>query len=270
MDICTRIYGTVSTHGNADWLPAIHNALFAVRGDCAALLPIRAGREGVAALIRHIGGALGGLCIDMALGKTALALTDENDALALRMGLIDTISVSDTGARIGHLLLPRALQAELYAAGYTGGRALILGSDAMAACAARALIDAGWNVSICAGDSIAWRDMKKVAAADGAHMLVHGGEVRGAYDVVIKACDESGISTDANMVCDMYIDLDGHGVDTSLMRAMRSAGAYAVSGFDIRARWAELAQKEWGFAPLGRAARMDALGQVRECACSCA
>ena len=109
IDTYTHLYGAVSAHGGAGWLPAIHNALFAMRGDCATLLPINAGKADMTELMKCVGAeAEADWNFDMPLSARAFELTDENDELAARMGMVDTVSVSRLGARVGHLRLRRA------------------------------------------------------------------------------------------------------------------------------------------------------------------
>ena len=270
IDTDTHIYGAVSAAGCAGWLPAIHNALFAMRGDCAMFLPINAGRANMIELMKCVGAELDGLCFDMSLSARVFELTDENDELAARMGLVDTVSVSRLGARVGHLMLPRALQAEIRAAGCSGGRAIILGSGAIAACAARALIDMDTDVSIVVNDAEAERRVCSMLSAEDKFELRVPGQSKftGACDILIDASGDNIATEGRKLKCGMYIDMNGRDVKSSLTNALQ--GAYTVSGFDISARCSELAQTAWGFKPLGRAARMDALGQVRECVRTCA
>ena len=272
IDTYTHLYGAVSANGGAGWLPAIHNALFAMRGDCATLLPINAGKADMTELMKCVGAELSGLYFDMPLSARAFELTDENDELAARMGMVDTVSVSRLGARVGHLLLPRALREEMRAAGCAGRQATILGSGALAACAARALLDIDVDVSLAINDAEAERRVcGMLSSEDDFELLLPGkSNLAGECDILINASDDNTLPEDMNISCNMYIALNSRDVTSPIMNSFQAQGAYIVSGFDISARCAELAQNAWGFKPLSRAARMDALGQVRECARTCA
>ena len=91
IDTYTHLYGAVSANGGAGWLPAIHNALFAMRGDCATLLPINAGKADMTELMKCVGAELSGLYFDMPLSARAFELTDENDELAARMDALGQV-----------------------------------------------------------------------------------------------------------------------------------------------------------------------------------
>ena len=91
-----------------------------------------------------------------------------------------------------HLLLPRALREEMRAAGCAGRQATILGSGALAACAARALLDIDADVRMAVNDAEAERRVCGMLSAEDEFELLLPGKpnLAGECDILINASDD--------------------------------------------------------------------------------
>ncbi|MGI6182917.1 MAG: shikimate dehydrogenase family protein [Candidatus Fimadaptatus sp.] len=267
-------FGALDVVGRGDWTPAIHNALFAARGNEAMMLMLHArpGQEREALAI--MGTAIAGMSVAAPFAVRMRKLLDEVDGDAAQLRMVDTVACLPTGGLAGALLLPGAIERAMRGACVRGSRALVLGAGVKATCAAHALMGMGAQVTIAAPAGPLSADRLAARLGGGARSIAWQRAGAQRCDVLINATGLGGRGyapldiepcAEAQLVLDMVIDP----VDTQLIAAAAASGARTLAGFDIEARVAECAQDMWGFAPLRPAVRMDAIGQVRECAREC-
>lgn len=267
-------FGALSAYGRGDWTPAIHNALFAARGDAAMMLALHAHAGQEREALDAMGCAVKGMSVAAPFAVRMRGLMDEVDDDAARLGMVDTVAYLPSGRLAGALLLPGAIERALSGTCMCECRALVLGAGVKAACAAHALLGMGAQLIIAAPDCEPVADRLAARLGRGARAIAWHQASLERCDVLINATNLGGRGyapldirpcTDAQLVLDMVSDP----VDTQLIARAAADGARTLAGFDIEACVAERAHEMWGFAPLRPAVRFDALGQVRECAREC-
>lgn len=267
-------FGALSEYGRGDWTPAIHNALFAARGDAAMMLALHAHAGQEREALDAMGCAVMGMSVAAPFAVRMRGLMDEVDDDAARLGMVDTVAYLPSGRLAGALLLPGAIERALSGTCMCECRALVLGAGVKAACAAHALMGMGSQVIIAAPDCEPGADRLAARLGRGARTIAWHQASLERCDVLLNATNLGGRGyapldirpcTDAQLVLDMVSDP----VDTQLIARAAANGVRTLAGFDVEARVAERAHEMWGFAPLRPAVRFDALGQVRECAREC-
>jgi 3-dehydroquinate dehydratase/shikimate dehydrogenase len=240
------LYGVVGSPIAHSLSPVMHNAGFAALGLNAVYVPLQAvDADDFAAFARHTN--MRGASITSPFKVAMLSKVSETDAMAARVGAINTLVVRD-GRWIGvntdveGFLAPLAGRMAL-----KGTRASVLGSGGAARAVAVALSTQGAAVTICARRSDAALDVARLA----------GGRVgswpprAGSWDVLVNAtsCGTTdrgddpmrGIPLDGEIVFDLVYAP----AETPLLRRAREEGCLTIGGLEMLVAQAERQFELW-------------------------
>jgi shikimate dehydrogenase len=234
--------------------PALHNAAFASLGiDWVYVAHDVAPGAADAALaaMRTLG--LGGLSVTMPHKTQVAECVDRLDPAAAALRSVNTVSVADDGALVGHSTDGAGLLASLRAAApdvsVDGARVVLLGAGG----AARAISDAFGRLSI--GELVVIN--RTASSAEVAASLAHGcGRVGTAADItdgdIVVNTTSVGMGTD-ELPCDprllrpgqLVVDIVYHPLRTALLAAAAAAGCRTVDGLGMLVHQAALQQQLW-------------------------
>jgi len=223
--------------------PVMHNAAFAALGLNAVYVPLEAADiDDFMTFATAVG--LRGASVTAPFKVDMLSRVDEADALARRVGAVNTVGVRNgrwhgANTDVEGFLAPLAGRITL-----KGTRATILGSGGAARAVAVALATQGVAVTVSA---------RRQDAADRIAGLV-GGVVgtwpprRRSWDVLVNATSGAterlpvdGLSLDGEIV----FDLTYAPPETPLLRAARAAGCLAIGGVEMLVAQAERQFELW-------------------------
>jgi 3-dehydroquinate dehydratase/shikimate dehydrogenase len=232
----TDVYGLVGSPIGHSVSPAMHNAAFKSARIDAVYLPLPAvDADDFIRFARAIG--LKGASITIPFKVTLFDRVDEGDAVARRIGAINTIRVSD-GRWLGGNTDASGFLAPLKDRGVAldGARVSILGAGGAARAVAIALASSGATISVHA---------RTRSRAEEVAMMVSGRvgawpAERGSWDVLINCTsvgmrpnlDESPVATEA-LTGRLVYDLVYNPPTTRLLREAIQAGLQTIGGLDM-------------------------------------
>ena len=233
----TRLAGVIGWPVSHSRSPQMHNAAYAALGLNWVYLPLAVPPS---RLLEAIGGlpALGfaGANVTIPHKQKVSALCHQLTPQASRAGSVNTVLVREDGSLLGDTTDGAGM---LDAIGATSGRsALVLGAGGAARAGVAALLDAGFDVTICARRDDAARRLagelggrpQPWPAQAGESLLVNATPVGQSGDPSELPVGIPVLET-AEVVCDLAYR--GDGVETGLVVAARRAGVRIVDGLDV-------------------------------------
>jgi shikimate dehydrogenase len=224
----------------------MHNAGFAALGLNAAYVPLEA--LDAADFVRFARRMeLGGASITAPFKVALLPLMDEVDAIARRVGAINTLVVRDgrwvgTNTDVEGFLAPLAGRIALQ-----GARTTVLGAGGAARAVAVALSDAGADVTVAARRPDQAREVATlVEARVGAFP-----PAAGSWDLLVNASSAGSGPAGTNPMGNtplqgaMVYDLVYHPEDTALLLDARAAGCDTIGGIEMLVAQAERQFELW-------------------------
>lgn len=248
IDADTEVYGILGAHALASRSPAMHNPFFAGGGRNAVYVPFEA--SDLEAFLRGAKRlAVSGLSVTLPYKEAILPLLDEVDALAERIGAVNTVVV-ERGRWKGYNTDIDGVAEPLRRLGDWSGRsAVVVGSGGAARGAVFALEGLGASVTVLA------RRQDKAAALAGAIGAASGelAELDGArFDVLVNATPvgSDGASDTELPVASLdasqcVFDMVTAPEVTPLIRRARGAGARTVTGIQMLAAQAVRQDELW-------------------------
>jgi 3-dehydroquinate dehydratase/shikimate dehydrogenase len=240
------LYGVVGNPIAHSLSPPMHNAGFAALGINAVYVPLQAeSADDFTTFARAMG--LLGASVTAPFKVDMLSRVDEVDAVAARVGALNTVAVRDgrsrgTNTDVDGFLAPLTGRIAL-----KGTRATILGAGGAARAIAVALAQQGAAVTVCARRSD--RAGEVAALASGAVGPLPPRP--GSWDVLVNATSSGGDGHDANLMS--AVTLDGEIVydlvytpaDTPLLRQAREQGCMTIGGIEMLVAQAERQFEIW-------------------------
>jgi 3-dehydroquinate dehydratase/shikimate dehydrogenase len=232
----TDVYGLVGSPIGHSVSPAMHNAAFKSARIDAVYLPLPAvDADDFISFARAIG--LKGASVTIPFKVTLFDCVDEGDAVARRIGAINTIRMSN-GRWLGGNTDASGFLAPLKvrAVALDGMRVAILGAGGSARAVAIALASTGAVISVHA---------RRRSSAEAVAMMVSGRvggwpPERGSWDLLVNCTsvgmrpnlDESPVSADA-LTGQLVYDLVYNPPTTRLVREASRAGLQTIGGLDM-------------------------------------
>ncbi|HXW03807.1 MAG TPA: type I 3-dehydroquinate dehydratase [Vicinamibacterales bacterium] len=240
------LYGVVGNPVMHSLSPVMHNAGFAALMLNAAYVPLQA-RDAADFVEFARGIDLRGASITAPFKVALLAHMDEIDALARRVGAINTLVVRDgrwVGANtdVDGFLAPLAARISL-----KGVRTTVLGSGGAARAVAVALASQGAAVTVSARRPEAAGEIASLAGGRVAGFPPRGG----TWDVLVNATSAGGASDPVNPIAgapldgEIVFDLVYAPAETQLLAAARAAGCLAIGGLEMLIAQAERQFELW-------------------------
>jgi len=233
----TRLAGVIGWPVSHSRSPRMHNAAYEALGMDWVFVALAVPPPRLAEALRGLP-ALGfaGVNVTIPHKQAVAALCDELAPRAARAGSVNTVTVREDGSLYGDTTDGEGM---LDAVGPLRGRgALVLGAGGAARAAVAALLDAGFEVAVCARREDAARGL-----VDGLGGRAAPWPPRSAAALVVNATPvgQSGDATElpiepsllrfAEVVCDLAYR--GDGVETGLVATARRSGVRAVDGLDV-------------------------------------
>jgi 3-dehydroquinate dehydratase / shikimate dehydrogenase len=231
----TDVYGLVGWPVSHSVSPAMHNATFAATRIDAVYLPLPAvSADDFLTFARAIG--VKGVSVTIPHKITLFDRVDEIDAVARRIGAINTIRVTDgrwlgSNTDVEGFLQPLVTRVEL-----NGLRASILGSGGAARAVAVALSSSGCRVRVHARNR---QHAEEAAAVTSAEVGPYPPE-RGSWDLLVNCTpvgmypriDESPVDA-ADLTGTYVYDLVYNPTGTRLLRDAARAGCQTIGGLEM-------------------------------------
>jgi len=269
----TRVYGVIGDPVAHSASPAMQNAALAGAGLDAVYVPWRVTGD-PAAFVRaqRAAGLLDGLSVTIPHKEGVRAALDRTDALAGRVGAVNTVAVEDGSLAGFNTDVPAALGAirSALAGGedLAGKRALVLGAGGVARAIALALVDAGARVSIA---NRTHARARRLAAELESEAVPLAGAGSLEYDVLANATSV-GMHPDADRTPldaaelrpgAVVFDAVYNPIETRLLREARAAGCRVADGLVMLVEQGALQFERWTGREANRGAmRAAARGAV--------
>ena len=232
----TRVYGVIGSPIGHSFSPLLHNSAFHARKFDAVFVPF------LVEDLRDFLGAIGplgitGFAVTIPHKEKILGHLDDCDALAARIGAVNTVVVRGGGRLYGYntdyVGVLRSLERRLRLA---GSRILLFGAGGAARAAAFALAQAGSIVCLCSRRA---ERARAVAKAVGAQVVARA-ELRREYFDAIVNCTPVGMHPgggspleSAELNCRIVMDMVYRPRETELLQRARHKGIATISGVEM-------------------------------------
>jgi len=241
IDGSTKVYGIIGNPVTHSLSPAMQNAAFAALGENRVYVPFPVTRlDGVLGALHCLG--LSGLSVTTPYKEAVLAVLDEIDPAAARIGAVNTIQVREVGGdrvlfgtNTDWLGANRALSEEIMLA---GSRAVILGAGGAARAIGFGLLEAGGTIEIHSrteerGRALAealdcpWRPLDQIGSRP-ADILVNATSV----GMTPKVAD-SPVRREALAAFAVVMDIVYAPLQTRLLQDAAAAGCRCIDGLQM-------------------------------------
>jgi 3-dehydroquinate dehydratase/shikimate dehydrogenase len=240
------LYGVVGNPISHSLSPVMHNAGFAAMGMNAVYVPLQARDvDDFVRFARHTG--MRGASITAPFKVDMLDRVDETDAVASRVGAVNTLVVRDgrwVGANsdVEGFLAPLAGRIAL-----RGTRASVLGAGGAARAVSVALAEQGADVTICARQPDAAREVARLAGGAAGTWPPRAG----SWDVLVNAtsCGSTAHEMDpmegSALGGEIVFDLVYAPAETRLLSHARAEGCITIGGIEMLIAQAERQFELW-------------------------
>jgi 3-dehydroquinate dehydratase/shikimate dehydrogenase len=232
----TRVYGVIGDPVGHSLSHLLHNTAFRARKLDAVFVPflVRNLREFLGSMK---GFGVAGLSVTIPHKETILRSLDDCDALAARIGAVNTVVVRGGGRLYGYntdyVGVLRSLEQRIRLA---GSRVLLVGAGGAARAAAFALAQAGSVVCICARRPERARELARAA---GGHVVARADLKHEFFDAIVN-CTPIGMHPhggsplgSAELNCRIVMDMVYRPRETELLQLARCRGIEVISGVEM-------------------------------------
>lgn len=232
----TRVFGVIGDPIGHSLSPLLHNTAFHARKFDGVFVPflVRNLREFLGA---RKGFGVAGLAVTIPHKEKILRSLDGCDALAARIGAVNTVVVRGGGRLYGYntdyVGVLRSLEQRMQ---LRGSRVLLFGAGGAARAAAFALAQAGSIVCLCARRP---ERARALARAVGGQVVERGDLTREFFDAIVN-CTPIGMHpkggvplTTAELNCRIVMDMVYRPRETELLQLARRKGIEVISGVEM-------------------------------------
>jgi adenylyltransferase/sulfurtransferase len=236
----TAVYGIVGERALETLSPAMHNRLFARLGRDAVYVPFQETDLGAfVSAARGLG--ISGLSVTIPFKEAILEHLDEVDALASRIGAVNTVVVRNGKWKGYNTDRDGVLEPLRKIGSLRGKRVVLVGAGGAARAAAHALVEDGASVLVFARNEAKASSLAgSLGCASGSLALLP----TTSWDLLVNATPASpGVNTipAGSLVFDMVTVPE----ETELIRKARGSGASTVTGLEMLAAQAVPQAKLW-------------------------